>query len=342
MPFVHVRAASPTVVVQAQPLPAVIVTCADGHVLTAIDYRDALAVNPRDVRVQRSSDALAVYDSPLRPPAAATERMAALAHALGANRWVTVSIPAATKTHTTLPHPLVFPGHMQVAVYPLSGRMTPQHGDLALVQLAVPDLAVGIVLQGSVGNPATAPAPPPTCRVLIVPVTCVAAAAVSRDVAALDVDLAVILDPQDQLRKDPIALSAVDRLYELWVDVYRVRGHDSFAARVGVRGLVLPDRGRHASTSARLWYTPKENGHWATWQGREADGRYADGKYGRVGNHRRHRCVRCGGAGKPLRANGANTVWAGELRLRNARGPNGCIHAAPRRQPPDSATPGQL
>lgn len=133
-------------------------------------------------------------------------------------------------------------GAVDVHVLPRDDR--PHARSLAIVHLKVPYMDVGIAYPAAQQDVVTRV---PEEDVLIVDLDQLTADDLSpRTLSMLDPGLAIIVDGAKRLRRQAPLTEFVDRLYEMWIDVYTVDSSAPLIVTADAHGVFLPLHGRHA------------------------------------------------------------------------------------------------
>lgn len=238
-------------IVQALPHAAITLTTPNGSRIVAIPYSALSRCQGSPVQVERAT-AVVVYAVP---------------RGVDSHRLGVESAGARAEYHpealwgvsAVLPGPEPLPGvawlhgtgaivvgqhvELSVSVLPVSG--TTSESAWALLHLHAPHLGVAVVypVPPQPGSPW-----PDEHDVLVLQADPLAAGVDSRALSILDPGVAVLIDEHHLLRRHTRLAELVDRLYDLWVDVYTVEGATPLTLWADPHGVFLPLHGHHAWT----------------------------------------------------------------------------------------------
>lgn len=132
---------------------------------------------------------------------------------------------------------------LSVSILPVAGASS--RSAWALLHLHAPHLGIAVVYP----VPLQSVSPwPDEHDVLILQADPIAGRVDSRALSILDPGVAVLIDDHRLLRRHARLGELVDRLYDLWIDVYTVDGATPFTLWADPHGVFLPLHGHHAWT----------------------------------------------------------------------------------------------
>ena len=248
--------------VQAKPFPCVSVQAPDGTNVVALPFQAAARLAPppsggarKGVSSPVRAALLLLYGVPANLTAPQLSALSARLQSRFAVPFVLLAptdavFPGAASTVRTrrmrwlsYGKSVILPsGAVDVHVLPQDNQVRSR--SLAIVHLRVPYMDVGIAYPVA-RQPVHAR--PPEQDVLIVDLGQLTVNDFSpRALSMLDPGMAVILDGSTRLSRQPDLTQFVDRLYEMWIDVYTVDSPVALTVIADPHGVFLPLHGRHA------------------------------------------------------------------------------------------------